>query len=290
MITTTDPLDALKVLPWPDLGLDGEPDQVAAFLRTARNRWEEIVGALKVPIPVLFFAAEGDAQALRELEPAGASVDQLLREIAQETGVRLPPELFARAAREATSLIPHLLQMLMVAGLLVVRAVVETIRREYGDDIKWCLFGSPKEAAAYRALHEDADVRHFLRVFGNGGELGLAEHLAGYEFPVQELEAEVRSIDLLDKTLPELHEWREETIRAAYTVAEYQAGEKRKDSPAQAVAQLSPAELLKFARAADKPRGFAGGDEVTHRRLENARKRTRRRVERLQQDARDAQS
>jgi hypothetical protein len=52
MTTTTDPLDALKVLPWPDLGLDGEPDRVAAFVRTARDRWQEIVDALKAPIAV----------------------------------------------------------------------------------------------------------------------------------------------------------------------------------------------------------------------------------------------
>ena len=258
---------------------------MAAFVRTARDRWQEIVDALKAPIAVLFFAAEGDAQALRDLEPAGASVDQLLGKIAQETGVRVPPELFARAAREASPLIPHLLGVLMLTGLLLVWAFVETIKEEYGEDFKWFLFGPPQEAAAYRALFEDADVRHLLRVFGNAGELGLAEHLAGYEFPIEELEAEVRATDWMDKTFPELHDWRETTVRAAYTVAEYRACETGDDARAQAVAALSPGELLQFARVDANPRGFAAGNEVTYRRLENARKWARRHVKHLQRDA-----
>lgn len=285
MTTKTDLLDALKALSWPDLGLEGEPDQISTFIGVGQARWRDIVGVLRVPIGHLIGAASGSERTLRALEPVAAEVDHLLDEIAQDTGVRLPPELFARAAREATSLIPHLLGTLALAGFLVVAAFAEMIKEEYGDDIEWFLFGAPREAAAYRALHEDADVRHFLRVFGNGGELGLSEHLAGYEFPVEELETEVRSTDLLDKTFPELHQWREETVRAAYTVAEYRAREKREDSRAQAIACLSAAELLQFARAADRPRGFAVGDEVTYRRLENARKRARRHVERLQRNA-----
>ena len=86
-------------------------------------------------------------------------------------------------------------------------------------------------------------------------------------------------------TMPALRQWRDSTVDAAYTVAEYLASDKSRDARAQALAELPREDLLLFARADNAPRGFAGGERAEYRRLENARKRAPRHVDRVRRDA-----
>jgi len=100
-----------------------------------------------------------------------------------------------------------------------------------------------------------------------------------------------KSLDLL--SIPELHKWRERWVDAAYQVAEYLAGRTREaelvalsrgdelddSQQAAASATLTPAELLLMFAVADKPRGYAGGDERIYQAIQTIRTRLRRRLE-----------
>ena len=97
------------------------------------------------------------------------------------------------------------------------------------------------------------------------------------------------------KTLPELNEWAKVWVAACRTVADagldriaqrdlaaLARGVEPEDTPeAQAVRELGAADQLLLAAAEESPRGFAAGDPVLYQRLQNVRKRVRRRAEKL---------
>lgn len=272
-------------------GLKGHPDQITAFAEMLIERWRQVLRPFgSVSIGRTRAAAAGHEGAIRSLEPTMAEIDHVLAETAAETGVEIEPHVLARAARETSPLVPKVLEMVACGVVEVLKTALEGLEAAYDGDPAGILFGSPEEARAWRALMEQSDAEHFLRVFGRGtGEGALAERVAGFELPVEAFAKRAAHKDWDELTLPELFEWRDIWTEAAYLVAEFVATRQKPslesfmrgedpDEAVDVVAALEPEELLLAAASNVRPRGYAGKEEGTARELENLRRRARRRL------------
>jgi hypothetical protein len=274
------------------LGLKGRPEQIAAFAEGLTDRWREILGPFgSVSIGRTRAASAGHEGAIRSLEATMAEIDVVLAETAAETGVEVESHVLARAAREASPLIPKVLEIVASGIVEVLKTALARLEEEYDGDPTGILFGSPEEARAWRALMDQSDAEHFLRVFGGRtGEDALAERAAGFELPVEAFAKRAAHKDWDDATVPELFEWRDIWTEAAYLVAEALAARRTPplasfmrgedpDEAAEVVAALEPEEMLLAAASAVRPRGYAEKEEGTIRELENLRRRARRQLD-----------
>lgn len=274
------------------LDVEGSPAQTEAFLGTLADRWREILDPFgTVSIGRLGAASRRHEGAIRSLEPQMADVDRVLEEVAAETGVEIEPSVLARASREASPLIPRVLEFVAQGGRAVLAGLLERLEAEYGGDPLGILFGTPAEARAWRALMDHSDAEHFLRVFGGaGGEGALAERVAGFELPVEAFAERAARKDWDEYTVPELREWRDVWVEAAYMVAEALATQRRPslrpfahgeepDEATEVVAALESKELLIAAASAVRPRGYAEQEAGATRELENLRRRARGRLD-----------
>ena len=138
-------------------------------------------------------------------------------------------------------------------ALIALAGAVRALDVAYDGDLTGIVHGSPAQARALRALRDDGDAGHFLRVEGQKGAdallLDILELLPAAAFAERAAEADAdrndpdaraladqprlsdepdgvgnsfKSFDLM--TIPELHEWRSRWVDAAYLTAEYLAG------------------------------------------------------------------
>lgn len=207
------------------------------------------------------------------------------------------------------------------AFLAALRVATSEVADAYDGRPGDFILGPPAEARAWRALREDGDAEHFVRVFGAAGEGALIERIGGVELPAAEFAAEAARCDehRIDEcriddqqltgargerdddppcfdwmTVPEVHQWRRTWVGACMDVAKYLAERANRDAlaalardvdpdtaEASAVNELGRADLLLLAAASAHPRGFAARDPALYTRIQAIRKRARRRAEKF---------
>lgn len=236
-------------------------------------------------------------------------MDELKR--AMQEGIR-------ERAREALALARVLRPLVAKKVQQEARRVRDELMEAYDGEPGGILYGTPQEARAWRALRDDGDVAHFLRIFDLAGDNALLEQLEGLA-PLEVFRAEVAWRDHRRMTkeemkhglagapgerespcfdwmsLAELHRWRETFVGAYRTMAEIQhewahqtdmaalarGGEPADDPKIRALRDLEPADLLLLAAAERNPRGVANRDAAVYQRIQTLRRRVQRRAEKF---------